>query len=1337
MLNIKNFIRNNKNKKLIEKSNLFNAKYYLKLYRDARLANETPFHHFCKVGLKNDWKPNENFDPIWYKSFYADVNNSNIMPLIHFIKFGILENRFQNEKEQILYNFIQKNNYFDEKFYKNNYSDLKVQDDDFDFLLHFIRYGDKEHRKPNKTFDPKIYIENYNDVKIFNINPFEHYILYGKKEGRALINQIKSSTPKNINTTKNKNIFKQKNKLSICALIPGGIEKEESSSTIRIISPLTIDSIQDKVYFKALSNNFTFKEILEYDVCIVQRYAITDYKQAEDLIKFLKVNSIELVVDIDDPLGDTQRHKHSEYIQKLYKIIKLLLDNADSALFSTNNLIDFYDCTAKKKFVIPNALDPKLWRKRKLVEYTANEKIKFLYMGTRTHEEDFYNIIFPAFKKLHKQYPNKFELHVLGGVLSEQEEEWLTFLELPKKFMKYPSFIKILNELEGYHVGVAPLVDDDFNKCKSDIKFLDYLAMGILPMLSEVEAYNLAEHRRYGMIVDNSEWFENLETILKNPKIINDKLVNSQQYLWEKRSLEHISLSFLQTMEKSSTYIQKSGLFDKKYYLEEYNDIKKSSINPLWHYSNFGWEEDRFPSLSFDVLWYREEYLQNYSSMINPVLHYEMIGKKKGYLKKPKYKGLDKKVTLTENPKRVCLFAGYDVDGMVDDTVVVLIKELANYCDVYFLSDSEVSESELSKLEPYTKGLWAYRHGEYDFGSYKRLACEHVGWKKIEQYDELLFVNDSSYLISSLDKVFEKMDKKNTSWWGMQATKGIYATKDKKSNNFKEKISISDIKNKYLNKYFKEDEFDFLIGSYFLAFRKNIIKDVKFQKIINGIAKQRDKKTLILKYEIGLTKYLLANQYDFETYMDSLHPFHPIYTDEIYNMIKEGFPLFKRFFITENHYKQKELYKWKERLLSFYSKLDVDIIEKNILRVGDASKLYKNMDIEKNQQELLTSQEFMQLDKKSIVNKSIWIFPVCAYNYNFDDNVRAVFEEVKNDKEIKKVVLYRNKLIDVEGENVEIFPLYSREAQEYLLKSSRLFVKHSPTINIPFPLDWEKHKFINLWHGIPLKRIGVASLDMQNNLHSIINNHNKKCYSVIASSDIDRLAMSTSFYPLKYSDVWLTGLPRHDFILQDENKLSSHLKNELINIDKIIDSKKFILYAPTFRNTQDDSYFSFTEENKKELYGFLEKNDIMLGIREHMADTKHSYSTTLVHPLIFDAGSKIFENIEILYRKADMLVTDYSSCFIDYMLTNKPMISFAYDYENYSEKERGTFYDLDFVFPGDICTSFDDLIKSLYKNCLNDFKSFDQAYDMKKKIFYKYNDSNNSRRLVEKVMNID
>src|SRR5690606_34323005 len=107
----------------------------------------------------------------------------------------------------------------------------------------------------------------------------------------------------------------------------------------------------------------------------------------------------------------------------------------------------------------------------------------------------------------------------------------------------------------------------------------------------------------------------------------------------------------------------------------------------------------------------------------------------------------------------------------------------------------------------------------------------------------------------------------------------------------------------------------------------------------------------------------------------------------------------------------------------------------------------------------------------------------------------------------------------------------------------------------------------------------------------------------------------------------------------------------------------------------------FSDQEKGFLRDWLQRNNAVLGIREHMADSVRVYSQQLAALNIVDLSDDSFPNVEILYRASAALITDYSSCFIDYMLTGKPSVSFAYDYDNYIGIERGAFYDLEFVFP--------------------------------------------------------
>jgi lipopolysaccharide biosynthesis protein/CDP-glycerol glycerophosphotransferase (TagB/SpsB family) len=1222
----------------------------------------------------------------------------------------------------------------------------------------------------------------WKSIKLLKSNP--HYIIKTLLSFKANgINDTIARIHNNFNS--NEIIFDKKNSEEIEDFFIFNNIKEETNSNIAIaIHIYYLDKVEEILnYLK----NIPFKHTLFFTVCEssqnelvqilknnkVQNYKIVTVKNfGYDIYPFLTLLPIlaeqkfDLVCKVHTKKGAANLENHVKGIDDIW--FKTLMNSALGSKSIINQIVSAFDSEKKlgmtgpanlyksaQKLMYGNeayitqiltSIDQKIdpatdwgffagsifWARLSIFKpLIQNKKLDALLMHPEDMKTGSFSSIFHAMERVLGKLP---ELQNLKTGL-------IYNLDLENNF----SAIQILNKgLYFSPIGVGMTLQNEYELEKNYKRLQNnplfdksyYLENSLTCKKLNMEP--LLHFLRYGVYQNKMPnpnitpfifWSLNKEYLLNriNPLVALSFKDNHSQ------SIEDLP----KDIKTAMVYVKQSGLFDQKYYLNENLDVQKSSINPLYHYCKLGYKEGRIPSPKFDVMWYETEYLNQSLEKLNPILHYYLIGKKKGFHLKPKFtkkKWSSEKVST--KPKRISLFAAYDPEGIIDETTLIFIKELSKFSDVYFLSDNNLQNSEINKLLPYIKGGWSLRHGEYDFGSYKRLAKYYVGWDTIEKYDELILVNDSSYLISSLEPVFNKMREKNISWWGLQATKGIYATKNKKTNLFKTKIPINKIKKTFLKNYFKEDIFDFLVGSYFLVFRKNIIKDKSFQDFINNISGEKSKKNLILKYEIGLTKLLLSKKYAFDTFMDNLYPFHPIYTDIVYEMIENGFPLFKRFFLTENHYKQKKLHTWKKKLLKIHPNLDLNPIEKNLCRIADASKLYKNLDIEANDVKLISNNKLKNLDKKSVVNKNWWVFPVCAYNHNLDDNVRAIFEEIKNEENIKKIILFRTKHIDVTGKNIELIPLYSRKAQEYLLKSYIIFIKHSPVINIPFNLNYKKHKFINLWHGIPLKRIGAASLDTQNKLNSIINVHNKKCYCTISSSDIDKLAMTASFYPLKYSQVWLTGLPRHDFILKNENDLPQQFQRELAKIKNILNGRIFILYAPTFRNSQTNGYYKFTEKEKESLYSFLEKNNAVLGIREHMADTGNSYSSELIHPQIFNFGNNFFQTIEMLYRKADILITDYSSCFIDFMLTNKPMISFAYDYENYKELERGTYYDLEFVFPGDICTNTQELLTSLNNHFQNNLKTKDPLYNFKKNIFYKFCDYQNSKRVINLVKEI-
>lgn len=788
--------------------------------------------------------------------------------------------------------------------------------------------------------------------------------------------------------------------------------------------------------------------------------------------------------------------------------------------------------------------------------------------------------------------------------------------------------------------------------------------------------------------------------------------------------------------------VNQTLIFDKDYYLLNNLDVAKSKFIPLNHYIKHGWTEGRLPCKSsvFDVLWYDYSHLSQHAP-IDPLLHYAVVGGTKKLAVRPQLKRFSPSTRFKkgQSVRRVCLFAGYDAHGQIDDYVIELITEISRHADVYYLADSVIQDHELKKLEHITLGAWAFRHGEYDFGSYARLALQLVGWEHVQAYDEVLLVNDSGYLLTSLDNVFDKMAAKKCAWWGLQATKGIAATRNAPSNQFPEKIPMSHVLEKLVRKFEDDDCYDFLIGSYFLAFRKATLEtDGVLHTLLSRVRKERNKRNIVLKYEVGLTRNLIANGHRPATFIDDLYPFHPIFTENHFKLIQEGFPLFKRYYLTENHYKSPNLWDWKSRIQSILPEVKLDTAEKNLHRISNAEKLYRTLNIPSNginwPHTLLTEDEFKHEDIITPKDNYSWAFPVCAFDHSFGGNERMVFEAVKNDPNIRKVILYRSKVIDVDGVNLIQVPLKSREGQQYLLESVYIFIKHTPWRNTIYPLNPNLHRFINLWHGIPLKRIGFTSLDMAGRLEASAREHDK-CHAVIASSKIDRLAMAASFYPLTYHDVWVTGLPRNDAILLAETHLPADFQHQLVKLRRTLNGRRLVMYAPTFRNGQELSIYTFSQEELDALAQCLIANNAVLGIREHMASKHESYWTALTNtgvPVI-DLGRQHFADIELIYREADVLITDYSSCFIDFMLTGKPEICFAYDYESYATDERGLFYDLKDVFPGPVCKKAIEVTSYLQLYFNGQTIEERDNYSSKRNIFFDYIDHENTTRVIEKI----
>lgn len=373
----------------------------------------------------------------------------------------------------------------------------------------------------------------------------------------------------------------------------------------------------------------------------------------------------------------------------------------------------------------------------------------------------------------------------------------------------------------------------------------------------------------------------------------------------------------------------------------------------------------------------------------------------------------------------------------------------------------------------------------------------------------------------------------------------------------------------------------------------------------------------------------------------------------------------------------------------------------------------------------------------------------------FIENQRALFEQVKADPSIRKLVFYRGVPDDwrIEGAiNYQAVEHGTWRAFWLLARSKIVLLTHS--ISMDFSLRWpdghfvvlklncKKRIVVNLWHGVALKRLlTVANAATQQHTDRVAyRTQERKGYSgLIVSSDVDSYAMAAMFYPLNYQQVWLTGLPRNDFLTQAEALLPRYIQDSLEQIRQIKQGKKLIVYAPTYRQTsvsETAHYYQFTQAEIDTLKQLLREQNAVLGYRPHYFKNSEQYFNLdqfIDSELIFDVSQAVVPEYSALARELDVLVTDYSSVYIEALYLSKPVICFGYDIEHYKTQQDGLLYDMELAFPGPVVKHFADVLTALQEKLHANPQDIQHEQATAKKLFFKYDDAQNSKRVVKRI----
>lgn len=204
-------------------------------------------------------------------------------------------------------------------------------------------------------------------------------------------------------------------------------------------------------------------------------------------------------------------------------------------------------------------------------------------------------------------------------------------------------------------------------------------------------------------------------------------------------------------------------------------------------------------------------------------------------------------MTYMQRINRIFLIAGYDKNGKINPALLHQVRELSQHGDCVLVMDSDCDESEIAKIKPYCLYVAATRHGEYDFGSYKRAFIWATENTDLSSYDFMYMVNDSVYgPLFDIEPYLHKMESFGTDAFGMVKKTG---------GRFEH------------------------IQSWFIGMTPKIFLSQWFNRFITSVKKVKYKTMVTALYENGFTR--LLNKYNIEWCC-----LYNIFNRGIYNRIK-------------------------------------------------------------------------------------------------------------------------------------------------------------------------------------------------------------------------------------------------------------------------------------------------------------------------------------------------------------------------------------------------------------------------------------------------------------------
>ncbi|HOO76913.1 MAG TPA: CDP-glycerol glycerophosphotransferase family protein [bacterium] len=274
---------------------------------------------------------------------------------------------------------------------------------------------------------------------------------------------------------------------------------------------------------------------------------------------------------------------------------------------------------------------------------------------------------------------------------------------------------------------------------------------------------------------------------------------------------------------------------------------------------------------------------------------------------------------------------------------------------------------------------------------------------------------------------------------------------------------------------------------------------------------------------------------------------------------------------------------------------------------------------------------------------------------------------------------------------------------------------------------------IQLWHGFPLKKINLQRYPSP---HSLPARTALAFWTFAGRFPLYDLLLSTSSFcteralagAFRARSVTDAGYPRNDVLFRSptaEDLLGTDAA-AMATLGRLKEQGKYlILYAPTFRDSGGDAVCDGALDLEK-LDDFARRAGAVVVFKAHFNEDVRPDAARYRHLLVYGTGADVYPALPLF----DLLVTDYSSIFFDYLLTRKPVVFFPYDYEKYIVRDRPLIFNYRDMTPGPVCFTQHELEEAIRTIMSGDDAFASRREEMLAKAFT-FPDGNSSERILK------